>query len=309
MELRQIEYFWTLNRKKSFTKAAEELFVTQPTITNSIKNLEMELGAPLFERNRGNLSLTPAGEIFVRHSEIILKNVQEAIETISAANPDFKKVLNIGLPFITAAEIYDIVFGEYKHTFPDVEINIDDSSNYTILQKVLHEELELGIIAIPGDYDANIETLVLAESHVSVILPRNHRLCEKYSIDLQELAGEDLIMYLKDTTFTERVIRSQFEKNNLPFHVKYRVKHSPTLFKLVSQNHGISLILCDHPSAINYNPNLVLKPLANPIPLTVTLIWNHNKYLSAAARQFIEFMSSYLVSHPGLRNDSPSEHN
>jgi DNA-binding transcriptional LysR family regulator len=300
MELRQIEYFWMLNIKKNFTKAAEELFVTQPTITNSIKNLEAELGAPLFYRNRGNLTLTPAGEVFQSHAKVILHHVKEAAEAISLINPEIKKSLNIGLPFITASDIYDIVLDAYQSAFPNVEINIDDSSNYTILQKVLLEELELGIIAIPGGFDANIETLVIRESAVSVVCPKGHRFCQFDSISLQDLSQENLIMYLKDTTFTERVIRSQFEKNDLPFHVKYRVKHTPTLFKLVSQNQGVSLILCDHPSAINYNPNLILKPLSEPIPLTVTLIWNHNKYLSETARQFIEFMDAYTKQHHEL---------
>lgn len=299
MELRQIEYFLSLNRSKSFTKVAEERYVTQPAITNSIKNLEAELGVSLFERRRGNLSLTPAGEIFLKHAEIILKNIQEATEAVSVTTSDFKKILHIGLPFITAAEIYDIVFGEYAQSFPDVEIDVDDSSNYTILRKVLKGELELGVIGIPCGFDINLESLVIGKSRVSVIIPRNHRLNCLEHVDVQELANENLIMYLKDATFTEQVAKTLFEKNGLAFNVKYRVKHSPTLFKLVAQNYGVSLILCDHPSAINYNPNLLLKPLIPSVPLTIMLIWNHNRYLSKAARQFIEYMKAYAITEEG----------
>ena len=69
MELRQIEYFLVVSRLKNFTRAAEELFVTQPTITIAIKNLEKEFGLPLFFRERGSLTLTEDGRVFLEYAE------------------------------------------------------------------------------------------------------------------------------------------------------------------------------------------------------------------------------------------------
>lgn len=296
MELRQIEYFLELCRLKNFTRAAEELLVTQPTITIAIKNLEREFGFPLFYRERGNLVLTEGGELFFPHASKIVEEVRRAykeMETFGALPCD---ILSLGIPTVTGAGLYSIVMNQYLADNPNVKINLNDAGNLDIIELVENGELELGYVILSPDLYNKFNVLPLSQNAMSVIASTAHRFSGEESVDIHELQHEDIIMYEEGRSYTEKILMQQFQRNNMTLHVRYRIKHSITIFGMVAQNSGVSVILNDCPSAVNNHPGIIIRPFKEPILLETGLIWDKNKPLSKCAQAFIDFMTT--IKHP-----------
>ena len=294
MELRQIEYFLAVSRCRNFTRAAQALYVTQPTITIAIKNLEKELGLTLFNRTRGDLTLTHEGEAFLGCAQKIMNDIENAFKTMSELNPEHRDTLSIGIPTITCAAVYPIVLNDFSSLHPDVAVQISDYGNLDILREVGNGELELGFISLPNVLEPHLEKLPIFESEVSVIMSDAHPFSRLASVDICDLAQEDIVMYFEGISYTERKLKEEFEKRGLELHVRHRIKHSVTLFEMVAQNHGVSVILNRSPEAVNSHPNIVIKPFREPIRHQIGLIWNRNTFLSTSARLFIDFIHTFF---------------
>ena len=149
MELRQLEYFEAVQRNKNFTHAAAELHVTQPTVTTAIKNLEKELGVALFDREGGGMELTPAGEELLIRTQIILKNVKKIYDRVGEENSYRKQEVTIGIPPISCARMYPLVMGNFAHSHPNIDVQVQDCCNHINITRILQDDLEIGFIILP----------------------------------------------------------------------------------------------------------------------------------------------------------------
>lgn len=298
MELRQIEYFLVVSRLKNFTRAAEELFVTQPTITIAIKNLEKEFGLPLFFRERGSLTLTEDGRVFLEYAEKIMNDAEYTIKGMAHRNPNSQKTLTLGIPTVTEAMMYPIVLNEYSPKFPQVELHLSDAGNLDVIKQIDNGELELGFVSLSSQLGAHFEQMPLARNQMSVIASTRHPFSKQDAVSLAELEKEDIIMYEKGESYTELMLEEQFRNHGLTLRVRHRIQHSVTLFEMVARNHGVSVILNDRPESVNSHPGIVIRPFEEPVWLETGLIWNKNKFLFECVKEFIRFMAQYAEQHP-----------
>lgn len=291
MELKQLEYFLAVNRHRNFTKAAQQLFVTQPTITIAIKKLEKELGTDLFHRDSGLIRLSMAGEMLLPRAEQILKNVQSAIEDLTNLGSQRKKELHLGIPPMSCSIMYPIVLTDYRKEFPDVEIHITDLCNQEIIHMILEEELELAFAVLPEQLNDCLEIVPLTEGMISVLISRKHPLADFESLSIEQLSSESIIMYKHGTSYTEERITDEFLKLCIEPKITYFFENTSTIFDLVEQNYGISFMPSTTSAVYSNLPNVLCKPLKNPLYYKVGLIRNKQKYLSPIGKEFIEFIS------------------
>lgn len=291
MELRQLRYFVAVQQHRSFTRASQELHVTQPTITTAIRNLEAELGTVLIDRT--TCMLTPAGDELLRRTESIFKNLDTVTEEIKSG-AYLRHRLCIAVPPVSCASLYEPILSEFAPAHPDIALTIDDRCNAELLEHLQHygNDVDAGFIIRPDELPEEIEYLDLDRGSLFVLLSDSHPLAAKQAISFKDLADERILMYEKGTSYTEARIRQEFASRGLPFCVSQYFTNISTIMDVVALNYGISFILeTTSPTLINV-PHVVMRPFAEPVEYRIGLIRNRTTHMSEACRLFIRFIKA-----------------
>jgi DNA-binding transcriptional LysR family regulator len=289
MELRQLEYFESVSRLRSYTKAAQELFITQPTITVAIRKLEEELGTKLIERDNKKLNLTEAGLIFLEHSKEILHKVKDTMRVMEDIHSNNKRILMLAFPPAVGAWLWSAIYPDFINDYPNIHIEIQDLGTMEILDAIKDGEIELGFGVFEIVKDSSLEVIAVKEGEAKVLFHSNHRFKNLSEIPIELLADEVYIQYKKNTTFTEKRMIEEFKSKGISPTIMY-VKEQSTVYDLVSKGHGFAVTLDDSISMIRDNPNIIAKSFCKRILFHTGLIWDKNKYLSEASRELIKFI-------------------
>ena len=142
----RLKVFYTVSQKLSFTKAAESLFVSQPAVTKHIKELEEQLGTSLFKRNGGNISLTPAGQILVKHTREIFKTYETLQNELAELNGSARGNIRIGASTTLAQYVLPRILALFKTTYPDIHFSFTSGNSETIEQLVMLEKIDIAIV-------------------------------------------------------------------------------------------------------------------------------------------------------------------
>jgi len=297
MELRQLEYFEAVYRHRNFTKAAEELHVTQPTVTTAIKNLEKELGVLVFDRENGSIRLTPSGEDLLIHTQVILKNVGKIYEKVKNESTYRRQEIQVGIPPISCSMLYPLVLTDFAREHPNIDVHIQDCCNHETIQRLLQDDLDLGFIILPEIPDRSLDTLSLESGRLTVLLSSSHPLAEKENISFSDLANEDILMYEKGTSYIEIRLQNEFEARGIPWNIRHYFSNFSTIYDLVTQNFGIAFSMTTTSPVLQNLSGMVTRPFAEPMEYKIGLAWTKNKYLPTASREFIRFTCErYVVS-------------
>jgi LysR family transcriptional regulator, hydrogen peroxide-inducible genes activator len=193
MELHQLRYFVTVVREGTFTRAAERLYLTQPSLSEQIRKLEAELGSPLFERLGRSLALTSAGEAFLPHAERILFEVEQARLRIQEVRGLRRGRLSIGVLPSPAARLLPRFLAEFRHQYPDIEVALREENVSAHFEEMVHDgALDLAIIRLPTRRP-DLESRHLLREPMVLVLPPGHRLSGKRAVGLAELAQEPFV--------------------------------------------------------------------------------------------------------------------
>ncbi len=197
MELRHLRYFLAVAEEGHFTRAAERLFVSQPTLSQQIRQLEGELGAPLFERGKRRVRLTSAGEILRDHARRVLGEVEAA--ALAIAELDGLKRGRVTLGAVQTANAYLIppILGRFTALHPGITVRVEELSAGSIVAGVASGRLDLGVSftpPLPDEGADEIETEPLFEEELILVLAAGHHLAGRPWRNVGELDGEPLIL-------------------------------------------------------------------------------------------------------------------
>src|SRR5579871_3346412 len=149
MDLDQLHTFLEIVRLKSFSKAAQSCFRTQPAVSAQVRQLEQELGAPLFDRLGTKIALTPAGHIFADYAEQILELRRRAQNAINELERVPRGELVIAANEATCIYVLPRVFSEFKKRFPNVQMLVDRSYGARVVDAVVDNQADFGIVQLP----------------------------------------------------------------------------------------------------------------------------------------------------------------
>jgi DNA-binding transcriptional LysR family regulator len=193
MELHQLRYFVTVAREGTFTRAAERLYITQPSLSEQIRKLETELGSPLFQRLGRKLALTSAGDALLPHAQRIMAEVEQARTRIQEVRGLRRGRLAIGVLPSPAARLLPTFLADFRRRHPGVEVVLREENASADFEQMVHDGvLDLAIIRLPKRRPDLEETFLVREPMVLVV-PHGHRLAERRSVELVELAGEPFV--------------------------------------------------------------------------------------------------------------------
>lgn len=292
MDIRHLQYFMEVARLGSFTKAAEALFITQPTISKTIRSLEDELGAKLFNRIGRTVELTDAGKVIQHQALIIVKSFQN----LSSELDDLRNLktghLRIGLPPMIGSRFFPQIIGKFHQLYPDVTIQLFENGGKKVEQDVANGALDIGVTVLPVTENV-LNHFSFTEEKLNLLVPNHHRFAQQDCAELSALAEDSFIIFSEDFTLHGRIIDACIRAGFQP-KVIYESSQWDLISEMVGAGLGVALLpetICQQIS----RDHVHILPLVNPsIPWQLGMIWHQDRYLSFAAREWLRFTREFL---------------
>jgi DNA-binding transcriptional LysR family regulator len=301
MDFRQLEYFCAISRLKNFTRTAEFLHVSQPSVTKAIKALEAELQLTLIDRRQKHVTLTKEGKAFLLHAEKIMQAVENTRQDMARFNQEKLGTVHFGIPPMVEAYLFPDLFTSFKDMYPDMSLDVKEYSDSTeVLQKADKGELDFGIIFTDQLPDSHNEMLIQTDN-LSLCVSPNSALSEKSQIEFDDLRNEQFIMQQSNTYQYQHVYERCVERGFVP-NILLCTTQLKTIKQLVANRLGISVL----PDFVTREETkFVRRQLTPPLMVHICLYWGKDKKLSDRDERFLNFMKQYIASEDFTKHFQP----
>ena len=207
MELAQLEAFIQVAHHRSFSRAAEALFLTQPSVTARIQSLEREIGERLFERTGRSVTLTDAGHAFMPHAQRALTAVQEGTDAIEAVRHGDVGSIRIGASSSIATYVLPGILRRFRETRPRVHVHLTTGNTEEIIEKLLAGEVHVVVTRLAQHPE--IESLHLYNDDLALVVAPSHPFAQKGKVSIAE-AGREPFLFFERTSSYHSLIYSMF---------------------------------------------------------------------------------------------------
>jgi DNA-binding transcriptional LysR family regulator len=295
VELHQLEAFEAVALHGSFTRAAEALHLTQPAVTRQIAALESELKTRLFDRLGRSVQRTAAGDALHTYAEQIVRLAREARHAVTDVGAGGAGRLAVGASSTLATYVLPTLLRQFRETNPRVEISVHTGVSAQVLQMVIANEADLGLITGDAE-DKVVATVELAEYDTCVVVPPLHPLSGRKVIHASDLAGSPLILMGAGTNlraYIDRVLGAAGVEEQ----VTMELDNVEAIKRMIEAGLGISML-----PEVSVLPEvaagrLVALPLAD-VPRAnrrIRLVYRRDKYVSASMTAFIHLLTASLA--------------
>jgi DNA-binding transcriptional LysR family regulator len=287
--IRQLQYFVAVAEQGTVSRAAQNLSISQSSVTEAIKELESDLGVTLFDRHPRGLSITHRGQQFLRHATKILADVSDARRTFfSGREEETTGRLQLGVTSLVAGYVLSDLLARYRRAHPAVEVSaIEDDGDY-LEHLLIGGKLDIAVMVTSNLRDRMaLQSEILEISAYRLWLPLGHPLATAEIINLADVTGEPLIMLTVDE-IEENTGKLLAALGTRP-HVAFRTRSVEAVRSLVATGAGVALL-----------PDLVYRPwslegdriesrdISGSLPVVqVGMVWRRGSGLPQAARDFI----------------------
>lgn len=286
MDIKQLRYFVTISDQLSYSKAAQKLHISQPSLSNAIKNLEREVGSPLLERSTRKIELTDAGKILYEKSILLLSQMNILKKEMEEVKLTGSGELIIGMIESVKHWIPKVIH-DYQGRFPTINIKLIEVLSGKAVKDSLRKYHTHLIITNQYIREEDFESFPLYDERLVLVMHRDHRLAEKESIHLKELEGEPFIIS-KVGFQTREDILTAFKLEQAAPKIKFEIERFETALSLVRENLGITII----PEHYLSGPkdDLIVRKIIDSKALerTVYLTFMKNRYLAPSVQTFLE---------------------
>ena len=300
ISIRQLTAFVSVADNGSFTRASEQMHLTQSAVSGLIKELESSLGIVLFDRTTRQLSLSVVGHHLLPQARRILNEMQlfenEASSLTSLAQGQVRLAVSQ-----FAASSMPAVIAQFAKEYPDISVSLLDCSAENVLEHIQNIEVDLGVGTELGfmESEDDISADLLYQLPFCVVMPDSHALAQKSEVVWQDLV--DIPLITLQGPFIEQVTAELDE--SIASHIqqaRYKVNFMSTALEMTRQGFGITLCLPYMPEVIDWVSanGLQMRPLAQPVKMRRFFIYQRSsRALSPASIAFKQFLQSYFASH------------
>lgn len=295
MELRQLRYFMAVAEEKHFTRAAAKLYISQPALSQQMKLLEAELGAPLFDRSGRRVQMTPAGEILFHHARRVVQELDEAQTALDELAGLQRGSLRVGVVQTVNAYLMPDVVAAFTSAYPAVKLQVEELASGEIEQRVLEGMLQLGIGFVPTSTEG-VESQQLFQEELVLVVARHHPLAGRAQLAVRDLERQPLIL-LSRAFCTRRLWDACAGEAGIQPPVRVEMN---TISSLLAAVRSMQVATVLPALALTGTPNLVGVPLVEPTPRrTVGMFFRRSGYRCTATRAFAEIVRQQLTGHSG----------
>lgn len=302
MDFRTLQYFVTVAEELNFTRAAEKLQMSQPPLSNSIKQLEDDLGVQLFIRGKRRLTLTEAGELLLRRSRQILELSDKTRQDLESLGNELTGQISIGMVEGRAPLYVAEWIREFSHEYPQVQYDLQNSDGDHILSLLSRGLIDIAVIARPYDHE-HLEGIPVGREPWAAIMPVSHPLAKEpgSTIPLRKLSGVPLLVPTRASRQT--AIQRWFASVGCEPHIIGSLSNYIDAAALAANNTAI----CIFPMTWhNQLAGVASKVIVDPAKYAeYVLVWNLDTPPRGAALTFVNFVRDYLKDAKHSENDIP----
>ncbi len=271
--LRHLKYFLAVAEDLHFRKAAERLYISQPGLSRQIKQLEEELGFPLFERTNKKVSLTKPGEYLKKEVHLILRNLDGIIAHAHYLHEGIEGEVKFGYVGSAMQNVLPNLLLRIREKNKNIHFNLKEMENPDQIDALLAQEIDLGFVRLKR-VPRGLKIHPVFEDTFSLVLPEDHVINKSNFKNLSQLKNEDFILFEQSYSpdYFDQVMQIFKDSGFLPA-ISHHTVHATTIFKLVENNFGVSLV----PSAlqIGYRGNIKFIEMVKIKQRTVlSVAWN-----------------------------------
>lgn len=292
-DLRQLECFCAVARTGSFTKAAAELGIAQPSLSEQIARLEQSLGAPLFERLSRRIELTPMAQAILAKAYLLLEDAAALPELLERAREGVRGPLRIGaiptiLPYFLAPRLKD-----FTNRHPEVDLHLREGKTPELVEQVLDGTLDVAILSLPVSNPGLVMKELFKEPFYLAV-PGNHPLANAPQVQLRRVSEERLLI-LKDGHCLRDETLAVCDRARTRFASQFEADQFLSIFELIRAGFGVSLV---PEMARQLSDGCRLIPIAPTATRRIGTIRLERRYLSKALEAFAAFLEQSSRRRP-----------
>lgn len=293
MNIHQLEYFIAIVKAGTYSGAAKQLYLSQPALSKSIKNLEIELGTTLFMQIDKHLELTDTGRIFCEKAELLLKDYQDAISAVNEVTALQKGVLHLGVPYGLGKILLDSLISQFSKKYPYIKINISGGGSNYIRELILSGKIDIGATIIPPDLGGLFSCTTIAKDKYFLMVHATNPIAKMKEVHFSDLKKEKFVMLNEEFAMTQ-ITRACCKSAGFSPEITMYVDRSDFMSELVGKNQGIAVIAGGR-KRFEHIPDIALVDIMDDnIEFDIALITKKSTYLSQATKHFLEFSEAYF---------------
>ncbi len=297
---RRLQVFHTVARQLSFTKAADELHMTQPAVTFQVRQLEEQFNTRLFDRTHNRISLTDAGKRVYDFAEKIFGLYSEMDNSVRELTGDVSGVLMVGASTTIAEYMLPALLGDFKSKHPDVTIRLKVANTDGIVSMVENNEIDLGVVEAP----VNNKNLVVEKCRMDqlvIIAPPGHELTQEKSVPLSRLLDYPFICREEGSGTREVMLESMHDSgiSTSDMTITMELGSLEAIKGAVEAGMGVSMLSKATILKELQLGSLVAVAIAPPIYRPFSFVHQKQKFRVRAMDELLTFARGYCQSHPG----------
>lgn len=312
MELRHLRYFLAVAHHRNFTRAAEELHLAQPPLSQQIQQLERELKVVLFDRSGRQIELTQAGEVLLQHCLRVFESIDDMLTEVGEVAGGHKGTVVLGTHPSSAGLLLPAIIQQMRQRLPEVGLILREASTSTIVELVIQRHVDLGLARLPLLKDDPRIDLIdmhpLYQERALVVVPSDHRFTRQTGgVRIVELRDEPFLLR-GGSTFYQQVMSACKQAGFTP-RVICEGAETDTLLRLVAGGVGISIVpeyglkLMSHLQASLVGIPIEREPEQESLTTTLGLVWRRGRYRSQTVRLVEDIIKEVVQSSLLFKED------
>ena len=293
MILRHIKYFLAVAEHQSFTRAAASLYVSQPALSQQIKQLEESLETILFDRSGRQIKLTHAGDVYARYARKALQDLEEGRRALHDVQNLSRGALRIAITPTFTSYLIGPLIKAFHNLYPNITLSVQEMSQEQMEKQLLDDEFDVGI-AFAEVHSADIQTQTLLVETLALVVNKDHPLAKHQAIDLQTLSEQSLVLLSH-----EFVTRGQIEHYCRQHGIKPKVlMEANSLSAVLEIIHHIQLTTLLPSNIVSNRDELIAIALApSLLQRTAVLLQRKGAYQNAATKAFVHLAHQHCESN------------
>lgn len=286
MNLNQLKYFYTVCICGSLSDASEYLYISQPSLSSSIKALEKEFGVSLFNRRHNGMKLTAEGKMLFEMCKDILSRTEQ-LQNIMKNLGNERNKLRLGVPPMTGSLILPYIYRDFCQLHPDVTLEIVEEGRNGLLDKLSENYLDMIFSLHNNSLDAKFASIKVAQLEIICCVSKDNPIAKYKSVTPYLLKSTPLVLFENGFFQTEK-IKKWFASEKVTPNIILQTKQLSTMLSMISGNVAAGFTFKE---LTETNKSFIAIPTENPMYVDASLVWKKDSYCFGCMEKFKKYVN------------------
>lgn len=289
MNLNQLKYFHAVCTFKSLSLASEHLYISQPSLSNSLKALENEFGVTLFKRHHHGMELTNEGKLLFNMCTGFLENLRQIENTMNSLGKN-KNTIRLGVPPMIGYLLLPCIYGEFLKENPEINIHITEGGRHELLEKLSNDYLDIAILPHSRNFENTFSSQSITELEIACCVSKDNPLSQLKKLSPSHFKETPVILFNNNFFQTEE-IKKWFASENITPDILLQTDQLSTMLNMVSNNISAGFAFKD---LISESSELCAISLEKPLFVNISLVRKNDSFSFNALSKLKDYLKSKL---------------